>query len=103
GLMGTVSWVRFDEAQQFSADEFVFLIGDNNQMENNDRIRVTMHHNFFNGTRYRHPLITGAWLHSFNNVIRWQTFGMQIRRGDGPSEIVSEHDIFDASVAGQKD
>ena len=101
GIDGTVSWVRFDESPSFSPDELVFLVGDQNNLENNDEIRVTLHHSFFNGTRYRLPLVTGAAVHMFNNVIRWQSSGIDVRRGDDPAEVVSEGDIFDATVAGQ--
>ena len=101
GIDGTVSWVRFDESPSFSPDELVFLIGDQNNLENNDEIRVTLHHSFFNGTRYRQPLVTGGTVHMFNNVIRWQSSGIDVRRGDDPAEVVSEGDVFDATVAGQ--
>jgi len=98
GIDGTVSWVRFDSST-FSPTELVFLIGDDNSPENNDEIRITMHHSFFNGTAYRHPLVTGARVHSFNNVISWEGQAVHLRQGSGPAHFVSEHDIYDASVA----
>ena len=96
GLRGTVSWTRFDRVG--SQYEFAILIGDDNSPQNNRLIEVTLHHNWFNGTHQRHPLITGARIHTYNNVVQWRLWGMQVRH-DGSSvgaHLVSEGDIFDA-------
>jgi len=97
GTRGTISWSRFNRLSGNSY-EFSVLIGDDNRPYNNQFIEVTLHHNWFNGTHQRHPLITGARIHSFNNVIQWRLWGVQVRH-DGSSvgaHFVSEGDIYDA-------
>ncbi len=93
GITGTISWTRFEPT---NGAEMVLIIGDDNNEHYNNRIYVTVHHNYYAGTNSRHPLITGAKLHSYNNVYQWLRWGMQVRTGAGvPSEVVSERDIFD--------
>ena len=81
GLRGTISWTRFDRTDGY---ELVFIMGDNNNIQNNDEIRVTVHHSFYTGTNSRHPLITGAKLHTYNNVYQWIRWGIQIQKVTSP-------------------
>ena len=71
-------------------------MGDNGGAETNHLIQITFHHNWYNKTRQRHPLITGGVVHSYNNYVQWRLWGIHARDG---SEMVSEHDVFDAAYA----
>lgn len=67
----TVSWSRFTDQTK------VMLIGADEGHEVDSGIRVTLHHNLFEGTGQRHPRLRWGWVHAFNNVIsHWESFGM---------------------------
>lgn len=60
----TVSWNRFNGCDK------CMLLGhsDNNAVHDAGRLRVTYHHNWFNGSRQRHPRVRfGEPVHVFNN------------------------------------
>ena len=100
GLYGTVSWTHFQRREN-STEEFALLIGDDGGIETNHLMHVTIHHNWFNGTRQRNPLVTGATVHMFNNVIQWRLYGVQVRHHGGEvAQLLSENDIFDGENAG---
>src|SRR5690606_21257084 len=100
GSYGTVSWTHFQRRPN-STEEFALLIGDDGGIATNHLMHVTLHHNWFDGTRQRNPLMTGATVHMFNNVIRWRLYGVQVRHHGGQAaQLLSENDIFDASDAG---
>lgn len=86
----TVSWSRFsDQEQVIQAGAF-----DTGQADRD--IRLTVHHNFFDGTGYRNPRISYGKAHAFNNVLRgWKEHGMSVRR-DG--ELASEANVFEAGA-----
>lgn len=100
GVDGTISWTHF-QRRESSVEEFAILIGDANTLETNHLTRVTLHHNWFNGTRQRNPLVTGATVHMFNNFIQWRLWGIQVRDEGGPAlaQVLSENDVFDASMS----
>ena len=98
GIRGTVSWSRFDRVSGGSVHEFAMLIGDAGGADTNRNIEVTLHHNWFNGTHQRNPSLNGSRVHTYNNVVQWRLWGMQVRHeGTGyGAHLVSEGDIFDA-------
>ena len=84
----TVSWCRFTDQQQ------VFQIGNMTTQEADVDTRVTSHHNFFDGTGYRHPVLSYGRAHAFNNYLRrWRTYGM---RSERTGQLCSEANIFEA-------
>ncbi len=101
GAVGTISWTRFERGGPQNTNELVILIGDDRGNETNHLIQVTLHHNWYAGTRQRHPLVTGATVHTFNNVIQWRLWGIQARQENSQeaANVVSENDVFDASFA----
>ncbi|MEV0381417.1 right-handed parallel beta-helix repeat-containing protein [Nonomuraea sp. NPDC050643] len=63
----TVSWNRF------SSHDKTMLLGhsDDNASEDRNRLRVTYHHNWFDGTNQRHPRVRfGNPVHVYNNFYR---------------------------------
>jgi len=99
GLYGTISWSRFNPGTTYT-DEFAILVGDNGGSATNHLIHVTFHHNWYNKTRQRHPLITGGVVHSYNNYVQWRLWGIHVRKLDSQgANVVSEHDVFDAAYA----
>jgi len=46
-------------------------------------------------------MVTGATVHTFNNVIQWRLWGIQARHSEGNvgAQVVSENDVFDGSVS----
>ncbi len=84
----TVSWSKFTDQEQ------VIQAGAFDTGESDRDIRLTVHHNFFDHTGYRHPRISYGKAHVFNNVLRgWKEHGMSVRR-DG--ELASEANVFEA-------
>ena len=98
GVYGTISWTHFQRGGPQNTDEFAILIGDDGGSDTNHLIHVTLHHNWFNGTRQRNPSANGSRVHTFNNVIQWRLWGIQARNnvGDIGAQVVSENDVFDA-------
>ncbi len=97
GAAGTVSWTHF-QRRAGSSNEFALLIGDDRGLSTNHLMRITLHHNWFNGTRQRNPLVHSATVHMFNNVIQWRLYGIHLRHhGGGEAQVLSENDIFDAN------
>ena len=71
----TVSWNRFHDHQK------TCLLGHSDKPEQIERdrgkLRVTYHHNFFDGTRTRHPRVRVAEpVHVFNNYFRGNEYGV---------------------------
>ena len=82
----TVSWSKFSDQEQ------VIQAGAFETGEADRDIRLTVHHNFFDGTGYRNPRISYGKAHAFNNVLRgWKEHGMSVRR-DG--QLASEANVF---------
>ena len=86
----TVSWSAFrDQEQVIQAGAFATGEADR-------EIRLTVHHNFFEGTGYRNPRISYGKAHAFNNVLRgWKEHGMSVRRN---GELASEANVFEAGA-----
>lgn len=87
----TISWNRFVRWDKS------ILLGSDAVDEATAADRVTLHHNLFDRTQQRNPLVRFARVHSYNNWLRhWGGpgfgLGMQVTsRG----ELLSEGDIFD--------
>ena len=84
----TVSWCRFTRSDK------PMLIGAASDDDEDVAIRVTLHHNYFDGTRERNPRLRYGRVHAFNNLLRhWTSYGI------GASEtgqLLSESNIFEA-------
>jgi pectate lyase len=84
----TISWCKF-----FRQDK-VILIGGYDGIPYGERMRVTLHHNWFNGTGHRHPRIRKALVHAYNNyMVNWITDGMVSAES---AELLTENNIFHA-------
>lgn len=78
----TVSWCRFHDHHK------TCLLGHSDNPDalaaDRGRLRVTYHHNFFDGTRTRHPRVrAGETVHVFNNWFRGNEYGMASTEGAG--------------------
>lgn len=83
----TVSWSVF-------ADHDKVMLVNIIDQDDHQRSRVTVHHNLFDGTGQRHPLVRHAFVHAFNNVLRdWRHYGMQSSAG---GQLFSHSNVFDA-------
>ena len=57
---------------------------------------MTLHHNLFDGTAQRHPLIRNATVHAYNNVLRdWTLYGMQSSTN---ASLWSQANVFQAAA-----
>lgn len=94
----TVSWSLFREnAPEASDTEYaqqVFQIGSGwagQAVES--RSTVTSHHNYFDDTGYRHPVVSYGKVHAYNNFIySFQLYGMQSQRR---AQLFAEGNIFE--------
>lgn len=71
----TVSWCRFHEHGK------TCLVGHSDKPDvlatDRGRLRVTYHHNFFDGSKTRHPRVrAGETVHVFNNYFRGNEYGV---------------------------
>jgi pectate lyase len=67
----TVSWNRFSDHRKTS------LVGhDDRQVSDVGRLRVTYHHNWFDGTFSRHPRVRFGEVHVFNNYYAGNVLGV---------------------------
>lgn len=84
----TISWCKF-----FSQGKTI-LIGGFAGIPNGQNMRVTLHHNWFNGTDQRNPRIRRALVHAYNNyMVHWVTNGMV---SSDYGQLFTEYNIFDA-------
>ena len=99
-IRGTISWSRFDR-EPGNEHEFATIIGDGYGAATNRDIYITLHHYWYNGTHQRNPMINGARVHMYNNVIQWRLWGTSIRHmgTSTPAQLVSENNIYDARYA----
>lgn len=82
----TVSWCHF------SNHDKVMLIGADVADTGDADIRVTLHHNFFEGTNQRHPRLRYGRVHAFNNLLeRWGHYGMASSQN---GQLLSENNVF---------
>ena len=86
----TISWNRFSNTEK------TMLLGnnDNNGFQDEGKLRVTFHHNFFDGTLARHPRARfGEPVHCFNNFYyRNSGYGISSSMGAG---LVVEGNFFE--------
>ncbi|MGI9079249.1 MAG: pectate lyase family protein [Acidimicrobiales bacterium] len=86
----TVSWNRFHDQEQ------VIQIGNQTNSGPDTNQTLTIHHNFFDATGYRNPVISHGRAHVFNNYLAdWQTYGMRSERS---AQLYSEDNIFEAGA-----
>jgi pectate lyase len=84
----TVSWNHLYEQQQ------VFQVGTQTTQEQDVNLRVTSHHNFFDRTGYRNPVVSYGRVHAYNNYLRqWVNYGMRAQR---TGQLYSEANVFEA-------
>lgn len=84
----TVSWCHFRDHDK------TMLIGASVDHVEDEAIRVTLHHNLFDGTVQRHPRLRYGRVHAFNNHYRrWGSYAIGAsQRG----QVRSQHNIFEA-------
>ena len=71
----TVSWNHFHDQEQ------VFQIGAMATQDKDVVTTITVHHNYFSNTQYRHPVISYGKLHAYNNYFReWKLYGIRSER-----------------------
>jgi len=56
--------------------------------------RGTFHHNWYDDTRQRLPMVRHGWAHSYNNLFNWYG-GYALDAHTAPAQLVSENDIFE--------
>jgi pectate lyase len=84
----TVSYNHFYDHRR------VMLIGNENGGVEDQNIRVTLHHNWFEGTESYHPRLRRGWVHSYNNYLQaWESFGSGSSEG---GQLASEANVYDA-------
>ncbi len=89
----TVSWSRFDPSPSKDREK-VMLIGADEPKYPEHLTNVTLHHNYFNDTQQRNPLIRAGYVHSYNNYItEWGIFGVGVGSG---GRLLSERNIYDS-------
>lgn len=82
----TVSWNHFHDQQQ------VFQIGNQANAAQNADQSVTIHHNFFDHTGYRNPVVSTGKAHVYNNYyLDWQLYAVRAERN---GQMVLENNIF---------
>ncbi|KAG8078424.1 hypothetical protein GUJ93_ZPchr0007g4412 [Zizania palustris] len=79
---------------RFSAHDKAVLIGSSSSHVEDRRIRVTIHHCLFDGTRQRHPRVRFARVHLYNNYTR--NWGIYAVCASVESKIVSQCNIYEA-------
>ncbi|HEU4779986.1 MAG TPA: hypothetical protein VFS58_08905 [Steroidobacteraceae bacterium] len=92
----TVSW------NQFTAHDKTMLIGNSDSAtEDRERLRVTLHHNLFDGTGQRTPRVRYGRVHVYNNVYRAdRNTNYRSSWGAGTeSQIYAENNYFDMSAS----
>ncbi len=88
----TVSWSRFDPSPSREREK-VMLIGADDPGDRDDLTNVTLHHNFFNNTEQRNPLIRAGYVHSYNNYITgWNIYATGV---GSAGRLLSERNIYD--------
>lgn len=90
----TASWNRFvewDRTILTAQDQF------NEQLSGD---RITLHHNFFDRTHQRNPLMRFSRVHSFNNYLfQFGHPGSGVGMvADAGAQLVSDHDIFESDL-----
>jgi len=82
----TLSWNHFLNQEQ------TVQLGTQANQATDVNLRVTLHHNFFDRTGYRNPVVSYGWAHSFNNyLLDWQQYGARSERN---AQLVLENNVF---------
>jgi pectate lyase len=90
----TVSWCRF--SYHPSGFNSPMLVGADPSEKNGEKIRITMHHNFFDRQTHRSPMLRFGKLHCFNNYsYNWNYYGMASVDG---GQLFTEYNIFNAGA-----
>jgi pectate lyase len=92
----TVSW------NHFTSHDKTMLIGSSDSApEDRERLRVTLHHNFFDGTGQRAPRVRYGKVHVYNNLYRAdKNTNYRSSWGAGTeSQIYAENNYFDMSAS----
>jgi pectate lyase len=92
----TVSW------NQFTSHDKTMLIGNSDSAtEDRERLRVTVHHNLFDGVGQRAPRVRYGKVHVYNNVYRAdRNTNYRSSWGAGTeSQIYAENNYFDMSAS----
>lgn len=87
----TISWCKFSDASKS------LLIGASALHVNDAETTVTVHHNYYNQTGERHPLIRYAKVHTFNNYMHNWTW--QASSSSQFAQLASESNIFETGPA----
>jgi len=84
----TISWNHWHDQEQ------VFQIGSMSQQQADANQTVTSHHNFFNHTGYRHPVVSYGKVHAYNNyILGWKLYGV---RSEKVAQVYLQNNIFEA-------
>ncbi|KAL6853626.1 hypothetical protein ACP4OV_019655 [Aristida adscensionis] len=78
-----------------AAHDKAVLIGGSSAAVEDRRIRVTVHHCFFDGTRQRHPRVRFGRVHLYNNYTRG--WGIYAVCASVESQIISQCNIYEAA------
>ena len=82
----TVSW------NKFSNHSVVALLG--SKCSQDDNLKITLHHNYFDGVGERSPKVNCGKVHTYNNYNhRWRNVAARVEKG---GEIYSEANIYEA-------
>lgn len=82
----TVSWNRFHHQEQ------VLQIGDQHAAAANRSQTVTVHHNYFDATGYRNPVVSYGRAHVFNNYYRdWRLYAVRSQRA---AQVLFENNVL---------
>lgn len=84
----TVSWSHFFDHSK------VMLIGQTATATADEAIRVTLHHNWFDGTYTYHPRLRFGWVHAFNNL--FEAWGDYAIGSSMLGQVASEANVFAA-------
>jgi len=87
----TVAWSRFRPSPDWPQEKTI-LIGAADPGDEDERSRVTLHNNHFEGTEQRSPLLRAGRAHSFNNLFDgWGIYGSGVSRN---GQLRSERNIY---------
>jgi len=87
----TIAWSRFQRSPN-RPQEKTILVGAHDPGDKDERTRVTLHNNLFEGTNQRSPLLRSGRVHSFNNLFDgWGIYGSGVSRG---GQLLSERNLY---------
>lgn len=96
----TIAWSRFQASPDWPQEKTI-LVGAADPGDEDERSRVTLHNNHFEGTEQRNPLLRSGRVHSFNNLFDgWGIYASGVSR-DG--QLLSERNIYAHEVGDHPD